>query len=51
MFNKKEKKKLKIIFMGTSDFAEIILQSLLDKNHSVIAVVTQPTIPTKEKRN
>lgn len=35
-------KRLKIIFMGTPDFACAILQSLLDSRHQVIGVVSQP---------
>ncbi len=37
--------KLKIIFAGTPDFAAIHLQALLDSEHDVIAVYTQPDKP------
>ncbi len=36
---------LKIVFMGTPDFSVPTLQSLIDSDHSVIAVVTQPDRP------
>ncbi len=36
---------LKIIFMGTPDFAAIALQALLDGPDQVVAVVTQPDRP------
>ena len=36
---------LKIIFAGTPDFASVHLQALLDSEHSVIAVYTQPDRP------
>ena len=32
----------RIIFMGTPDFAVPSLQSLIDSEHEVVAVVTQP---------
>ena len=35
-------KSLKIVFMGTPEFACSILQSLIDSRHDVIAVVSQP---------
>ena len=35
-------KSLKIVFMGTPEFACSILQSLIDSRHEVIAVVSQP---------
>lgn len=37
--------KLNIIFAGTPDFAAIHLQALLDSEHNVIAVYTQPDKP------
>ena len=37
---------LKIIFAGTSEFAAIHLQALLDAKHNVCAVLTQPDRPT-----
>lgn len=33
---------MKIVFMGTPDFAVPCLQALIDNNHDVVAVVTQP---------
>ncbi|SDK43451.1 methionyl-tRNA formyltransferase [Microbulbifer yueqingensis] len=36
---------LKVIFAGTPDFAAVHLQGLLDSEHSVIAVYTQPDRP------
>ncbi|MGE6753163.1 methionyl-tRNA formyltransferase [Rossellomorea sp. NPDC071047] len=40
----------KVIFMGTPDFSVPVLQSLLDENYDVIAVVTQPDRPVGRKR-
>lgn len=37
---------LKIVFAGTPQFAAIALQKLLDTNHNVIAVYTQPDKPS-----
>lgn len=36
---------MRIVFMGTPDFAAASLQSLLDAGHQVVAVVTQPDKP------
>ncbi len=36
---------MKIIFMGTPDYATVILQKLLKQNHNIIAVFTQPDKP------
>ncbi len=33
---------MKVIFMGTPDFAVSTLQSIIDSSHQVVAVVTQP---------
>ncbi|WRP08398.1 methionyl-tRNA formyltransferase [Rossellomorea aquimaris] len=41
---------MKVIFMGTPDFSVPVLQSLLDENYDVIAVVTQPDRPVGRKR-
>ncbi|MFK5194449.1 formyltransferase family protein, partial [Glaesserella parasuis] len=38
-------KKLNIIFAGTPDFAATHLQALLNSEHNVIAVYTQPDKP------
>lgn len=40
---------MKIIFMGTPDFAEAELQALIDSKHDVVAVVTQPDKPQGRK--
>ncbi|TMU87834.1 methionyl-tRNA formyltransferase [Bacillus sp. BHET2] len=40
----------KVIFMGTPDFSVPVLQSLVDENYEVIAVVTQPDRPVGRKR-
>lgn len=40
-----EKKDLRIVFMGTPDFAVETLQSLVDNDYNVVAVVTQPDKP------
>lgn len=37
-----DKEKLKIIFFGTPDFAEVILKSLIDAKFNIAAVFTQP---------
>lgn len=36
---------LKIVFFGTSDFAAILLQALLEVNINIVAVVTRPDRP------
>lgn len=36
---------MKILFMGTPDFAKIILESLVDSGYDVIGAVTQPDKP------
>jgi methionyl-tRNA formyltransferase len=36
---------MKIVFMGTPEFAAVSLKSLFDSEHEVIAVVTQPDKP------
>lgn len=40
----------KVIFMGTPDFSVPVLESLIDENYDVIAVVTQPDRPVGRKR-
>ena len=37
--------KLRVVFMGTPEFACPTLQKLLDRGEEVIAVVTQPDRP------
>jgi len=39
------KSKLKVIFMGTPDIAQVCLRALLDGGHEVLAVITQPDRP------
>lgn len=41
---------MKIIFMGTPHYAEIILQKLIDSKHQVVAVVCQPDKPVGRKQ-
>ena len=36
---------MKIVFMGTPDFAEVSLQALIDANYNIEAVVTNPDRP------
>ncbi|WP_303860075.1 methionyl-tRNA formyltransferase [Alkalibaculum bacchi] len=36
---------MKIVFMGTPDFARVPLKSILESDHEVVAVVTQPDKP------
>ena len=33
---------MKIVFMGTPDFAAVVLRGLVDAGHEVLAAVTQP---------
>ena len=40
---------LRIVFMGTPDFAVPCLQTLLDSPHSVVGVFTQPDKPQGRK--
>ena len=41
---------MKVIFAGTPDFSSVALQSLLDSEHDVIAVYTQPDRPAGRGR-
>ncbi|MFB4158649.1 methionyl-tRNA formyltransferase [Geomicrobium sp. JSM 1781026] len=41
---------MKIVFMGTPDFAVPVLQSLVEEGHDIIRVVTQPDRPKGRKR-
>ena len=43
-------KKLRIVFMGTPDFAVGILDSILDANHTVVGVITAPDRPAGRGR-
>ena len=40
---------MKIVFMGTPDFAVACLKGLVDANHDVCAVFTQPDKPRGRK--
>lgn len=42
---------LKIVFMGTSDLAGIILDGLIKSPHEMLAVVTQPETRNKSRKN
>lgn len=42
---------MKIIFMGTPDFAESILNKLIQSHHEIIGVVTQPDKPKGRGKN
>lgn len=42
--------KIKIVFMGTSDLAGIILESLIDSPYKLSAVVTQPDNENKSRK-
>ncbi|MCU7938024.1 MAG: methionyl-tRNA formyltransferase [gamma proteobacterium symbiont of Bathyaustriella thionipta] len=41
---------MKVIFAGTPDFSSVALQSLLDSEHDIIAVYTQPDRPAGRGR-
>ncbi len=41
---------MKILFMGTPDFARTILMALCESGHTVVGVVTQPDKPQGRKR-
>gem|GEM_PF-4572512 len=40
---------MKIIFMGTPDFAKKSLESIDDAGHEIIAVVTNPDKPKRKR--
>ena len=40
-----EKKELRIVFMGTPEFAEFILRRLVDDRYNIVGVVTMPDKP------
>ena len=40
---------MKVIFMGTPDFAAASLEALIDSEHEILAVVTQPDKPKGRK--
>lgn len=41
---------MKILFMGTPDFAAVSLQMLLDSRHEIVGVLTQPDKPQGRKQ-
>ena len=41
---------MKLVFMGTPEFAVPVLQSLIDRGHEVLSVVTQPDRPVGRKQ-
>ncbi len=43
-------KQVRIMFMGTPEFAATILQGLIDNNYNVVAVVSQPDRPIGRKK-
>jgi methionyl-tRNA formyltransferase len=47
----KKSKNIRIIFMGTSVFADVILNSLLDEKYSIVGVYTQPDKKTGRNQN
>ena len=36
---------MRVIFMGTTEFSKVILESLIKENYEIAAVVTQPDRP------
>ena len=42
-----EKKDLRIVFMGTPEFAVETLKALVENGYNVVAVVTQPDKPVQ----
>ncbi len=42
----KDKRNLKIIFMGTPEFAVTVLDGILDKGYNVVGVITAPDKPS-----
>ena len=46
-----EKKDLRIVFMGTPEFAVATLKALVDNDYNVVAVVTQPDKPVGRHQN
>ena len=46
-----EKKDLRIVFMGTPEFAVETLRALVDNDYNVVAVVTQPDKPVGRHQN
>jgi len=43
-------KEKRIIFMGTPDYATIILQKLVEKNYNIVSLFTQPDKPVGRKQ-
>ena len=42
---------MRIVFMGTPDFAVPSLNALLERGHEILAVYTQPDAAAARKRN
>ncbi len=42
---------IRVVFMGTPQFATAVLKSLIEENYQVVAVVTQPDKPTGRGQN
>jgi len=45
LINFVENKKMKIVFMGTPEFAVASLKSLLNSEHEIVGVITAPDRP------
>ena len=43
--NKKDGRKMKVVFMGTPDFAKASLEAIYNAGHEILAVVTNPDKP------
>lgn len=43
-------KEKRIIFMGTADFSEAVLNMLIEENYNIVAVVSQPDRPVGRKK-
>ena len=41
---------MKLLFMGTPDFAVPCLKALIDAGHEIVGVFTQPDNPSAESR-
>ena len=50
MESNKEKRKLRIVFMGTPDFAVAGLKKLVESDYDVVGVITAPDKPAGRGR-
>ena len=41
---------MRIVFMGTPDYATIIFERLLEDNYNIVALFTQPDKPVGRKK-